>query len=259
MEAKIKFEFLSSFLSWYAFVVCKNDNLSTLRELFEFHFLPDVGFHQYKFGLSASGPSFFGRRFWNLFWKLFWNRFLSKFNPRSSFYNMENGGMIDVLTCLIAMESNIEKSEAQEREKSSADLRIRKTQHSTLSRKFIEVMSDYNKTQNDYREGCKNRIQRQLEITGKKTTSDELEQMLDSDNPNVFSQQVSPSLSLLLAVYLLNCKWEWFVLDRDGWPAGKTGSRWCATAPSGNPQTRKLHQGTARHVHGHGYARRKSG
>ena len=52
-------------------------------------------------------------------------------------------------------------------------------------------MSDYNKTQNDYREGCKNRIQRQLEITGKKTTSDELEQMLDSDNPNVFSQQVN--------------------------------------------------------------------
>ena len=88
------------------------------------------------------------------------------------------------------MEGNIEKSEAQDREKSSADLRIRKTQHSTLSRKFIEVMSDYNKTQNDYREGCKNRIQRQLEITGKKTTSDELEAMLDSDNPNVFSQQV---------------------------------------------------------------------
>ncbi|XP_075251281.1 syntaxin-1A-like isoform X4 [Convolutriloba macropyga] len=91
---------------------------------------------------------------------------------------------------LKTMESNIEKSEAQDREKSSADLRIRKTQHSTLSRKFIEVMSDYNKTQNDYREGCKNRIQRQLEITGKITTSDELEQMLDSDNPNVFSQQI---------------------------------------------------------------------
>ena len=98
------------------------------------------------------------------------------------------------LSFFSAMEGNIEKSEAQDREKSSADLRIRKTQHSTLSRKFIEVMSDYNKTQNDYREGCKNRIQRQLEITGKKTTSDELEAMLDSDNPNVFSQQVRTML-----------------------------------------------------------------
>lgn len=46
----------------------------------------------------------------------------------------------------------------------SADMRIRKTQHSTLSRKFVEVMTDYNKTQTDYRERCKGRIQRQLEI-----------------------------------------------------------------------------------------------
>ena len=51
--------------------------------------------------------------------------------------------------------------------KASADLRIRKTQHSTLSRKFVEVMTEYNRTQTDYRERCKNRIQRQLEIQGK--------------------------------------------------------------------------------------------
>ena len=36
--------------------------------------------------------------------------------------------------------------------KASADLRIRKTQHSTLSRKFVEVMTEYNRTQTDYRE-----------------------------------------------------------------------------------------------------------
>lgn len=47
---------------------------------------------------------------------------------------------------------------------STADLRIRKTQHATLSRKFVEVMTDYNKTQTDYRERCKGRIQRQLDI-----------------------------------------------------------------------------------------------
>ncbi len=35
--------------------------------------------------------------------------------------------------------------------KASADLRIRKTQHSTLSRKFVEVMTEYNRTQTDYR------------------------------------------------------------------------------------------------------------
>lgn len=39
------------------------------------------------------------------------------------------------------------------------------SQHSTLSRKFVEVMSEYNATQSSYRERCKGRIQRQLEIS----------------------------------------------------------------------------------------------
>lgn len=61
------------------------------------------------------------------------------------------------------IEQNIEQEE--QTNKSSADLRIRKTQHSTLSRKFVEVMTEYNRTQTDYRERCKGRIQRQLEIS----------------------------------------------------------------------------------------------
>ncbi|XP_077509963.1 syntaxin-like isoform X1 [Amblyomma americanum] len=72
----------------------------------------------------------------------------------------------------------------------SAELRIRKTQHSTLSRKFVEVMTEYNKIQNDYRERCKDRIRRQLEITGKMTTDEEIEEMLESGNPAIFTQGI---------------------------------------------------------------------
>ena len=39
------------------------------------------------------------------------------------------------------------------------------SQHSTLSRKFVEVMTEYNTTQSKYRDRCKDRIQRQLEIS----------------------------------------------------------------------------------------------
>ncbi|XP_045475452.1 syntaxin-1A-like isoform X2 [Harmonia axyridis] len=87
---------------------------------------------------------------------------------------------------------NIEHSIEQEEQtnKSSADLRIRKTQHSTLSRKFVEVMTEYNRTQTDYRERCKARIQRQLEITGRQTTNEELEEMLEQGNPAVFTQGI---------------------------------------------------------------------
>ncbi|TMW40337.1 hypothetical protein DOY81_014583, partial [Sarcophaga bullata] len=79
---------------------------------------------------------------------------------------------------------------AQVGNKSSADFRIRKTQHSTLSCKFVEVMTEYNRTQTDYRERCKNRIQRQLEITGRTTTNEELEDMLEQGNPAIFTQGI---------------------------------------------------------------------
>ncbi|XP_036135342.1 syntaxin-1A isoform X1 [Molossus molossus] len=89
---------------------------------------------------------------------------------------------------LKSIEQSIEQEEGLNR--SSADLRIRKTQHSTLSRKFVEVMSEYNATQCDYRERCKGRIQRQLEITGRTTTSEELEDMLESGNPAIFASGI---------------------------------------------------------------------
>uniref|UniRef100_A0A672F7W4 Syntaxin-1A n=1 Tax=Salarias fasciatus TaxID=181472 RepID=A0A672F7W4_SALFA len=89
---------------------------------------------------------------------------------------------------LKSIQNTIEHEEGQNR--SSADLRIRKTQHSTLSRKFVEVMSEYNTTQSDYRERCKGRIQRQLEITGRNTTNEELESMLESDNPAIFTSGI---------------------------------------------------------------------
>lgn len=89
---------------------------------------------------------------------------------------------------LKVIEQGIEQEEQVN--KASADLRIRKTQQSTLSRKFVEVMTEYNRTQTDYRERCKGRIQRQLEMTGRTTTNEELEDMLESGNPAVFTQGI---------------------------------------------------------------------
>ncbi|XP_043115838.1 syntaxin-1A isoform X1 [Puntigrus tetrazona] len=86
------------------------------------------------------------------------------------------------------IQQTIEQEEALNRpNRPSAHLRIRKTQYSTLSRKFVEVMTEYNATQSDYRERCKGRIQRQLEITGRNTTNEELETMLESNNPSIFT------------------------------------------------------------------------
>lgn len=89
---------------------------------------------------------------------------------------------------LKVFEQDIEKEERVN--KASADLRIRKTQHSSLSRKFVEVMTEYNRTQTDYRERCKAKIQRQLEITGRTTTNEELENMLEQGTSAVFTQGI---------------------------------------------------------------------
>ncbi|KAK3792353.1 hypothetical protein RRG08_045898 [Elysia crispata] len=89
---------------------------------------------------------------------------------------------------LKVIEHNIEQEE--QTNKSPADLRIRKTQHATLTRNFVEVMNDYNACQIDYRDRCKGRIKRQLAITGKETTNEELEGMIESGNPAIFTQGI---------------------------------------------------------------------
>ncbi|XP_014877796.1 syntaxin-3-like [Poecilia latipinna] len=78
-------------------------------------------------------------------------------------------------------------------ERASADLRIRKSQHAILAKKFVEVMTKYNEAQVDFRDKSKGRIARQLEITGKKTTDEELEEMLEGGNSAVFSAGITES------------------------------------------------------------------
>ncbi|CAF0967237.1 unnamed protein product [Adineta steineri] len=95
----------------------------------------------------------------------------------------------DVRQRLKTMETELEQ-EGNENAWRTADLRIRKTQHATLSRKFIDVMNSYRNAEIEYRERCKARIQRQLEITGRSVTEGEVEEMLESGNPAVFTQGI---------------------------------------------------------------------
>ena len=46
-------------------------------------------------------------------------------------------------------------------------------------RRFVEVMTEYNQIQVDYREASKQKIKRQMELAGQKPTDEELEQMLE--------------------------------------------------------------------------------
>ncbi|XP_063050502.1 syntaxin-2 isoform X2 [Engraulis encrasicolus] len=93
-----------------------------------------------------------------------------------------------VRTKLKSMEQSLPPDDTAHRV--SVDSRIQKTQHTVLSRKFVEVMTQYNETQVAFRERSKGRIQRQLEITGRVTTNEELEDMLESGNPSIFTSDI---------------------------------------------------------------------
>lgn len=87
------------------------------------------------------------------------------------------------------IQNQIEQEESQSNQ--TADFRIKKTQHSTLSRTFIKVMNEYNQEQNLYRDRCKQRIERQLGIIGKAATDNEIEEMIeqskDGKNLQIFT------------------------------------------------------------------------
>ncbi|XP_059199441.1 syntaxin-3 [Centropristis striata] len=78
-------------------------------------------------------------------------------------------------------------------DRASADLRIRKSQQAILAKRFVEVMTKYNEAQVDFRDKSKGRIARQLEITGKATTDEELEEMLEGGNSAVFAAGITDS------------------------------------------------------------------
>ncbi|MED6253196.1 Syntaxin-2, partial [Ataeniobius toweri] len=113
------------------------------------------------------------------------------------------GNAYVVRTKLKFMEQSIPKDDIVNR--ASVDFRIQKTQHIVLSRKFVEVMTQYNETQVSFRERSKGRIQRQLEINrtstservyflllaaGRVTTNEGLEDMLESGNPSIFTSDI---------------------------------------------------------------------
>ncbi|VDM01847.1 unnamed protein product [Schistocephalus solidus] len=110
-----------------------------------------------------------------------------------------------VRTSLKQLEASIQQEEAANGD--AADIRIKKTQHSTIARRFLTVMQDYSKAQTDYRDANKQRIRRQMEIVriepievgpdagltepaDRRITDEELEDMLESGDPQIFTQSI---------------------------------------------------------------------
>lgn len=75
---------------------------------------------------------------------------------------------------------------------SSGDLPMRKTQHAALKKKFIETIQRYQDIERTYQQKYRQRVERQIKIVQPNATPDEIERVLDSDEPpQIFAQSVS--------------------------------------------------------------------
>ncbi|XP_026105780.1 syntaxin-11-like [Carassius auratus] len=95
----------------------------------------------------------------------------------------------DVLSRLQKMDAHAKELE-EEHGLNSAVARIARTQYATLSNNFRDAMTEYNDAEMDHKESCKRHIQRQMEIVGRDVTGDQIEEMLENGQWNIFNDNV---------------------------------------------------------------------
>ncbi|XP_049914180.1 syntaxin-11b.1 [Epinephelus moara] len=95
----------------------------------------------------------------------------------------------DVLGRLKEMDNTAHKLE-EEHGSNSAVTRIARTQYACLSNGFRDAMFDYNEAEMSHRENCKAQIQRQMEIVGREVSGEEVEEMIEKGQWNIFTDNV---------------------------------------------------------------------
>ncbi|XP_061756534.1 syntaxin-11b.1 [Nerophis ophidion] len=94
-----------------------------------------------------------------------------------------------VLSHLRDMDSTAYKLE-EEHGSNSAIARIARTQYASLSNGFRDAMFDYNEAEMSHRDNCKAQIQRQMTIVGRDVTGDEVEEMIEQGQWNIFTDNI---------------------------------------------------------------------
>ena len=70
------------------------------------------------------------------------------------------------------------------------ELRLKKTQLSTQSNRFLEVWTEYNTLQVEFRDKAKEALARNIKITNNNMTQEEIEEKLDKGDISVFSSAI---------------------------------------------------------------------
>jgi len=74
--------------------------------------------------------------------------------------------------------------------KGSAQWRIRTNTHGSLTRKFMDLMQEYQELQTIFKNKFKERVERQYKIAKPDATQEEIEEALESGDTEIFAQQI---------------------------------------------------------------------
>lgn len=73
----------------------------------------------------------------------------------------------------------------------SAEWRVRSNMHGSLTRKFLELMAEYQELQTKYKNKYKDRVERQIKMVKPEATEADIEQVLESGTANqIFAEQI---------------------------------------------------------------------
>jgi len=97
-----------------------------------------------------------------------------------------------------SLRNKLKKMDAENKELSSKDkgqepakIRIRQNMHSTLTKKFLELMSQYQEVQTKFKNKYRERVERQYLIVKPDATADEIDQIMESGEAQaIFARQI---------------------------------------------------------------------
>ncbi|KAG0298777.1 Plasma membrane t-SNARE, secretory vesicle fusion [Dissophora globulifera] len=75
----------------------------------------------------------------------------------------------------------------------SPEIQIRRTQAASLKEKFLKTLRRYQSAESEARRNYQGRMERQYKIVNPNATPDEISQVVESDNPQIFAQSVLQS------------------------------------------------------------------
>jgi len=103
-----------------------------------------------------------------------------------------NAAATQVRNKLKAMDIENKDFARQRSNEGSSEARIRINMHGTLTRKFVDLMGDYQEIQTKYKNKYRERVERQYRIVKPTASKEEIEQAFDSGDiqPEIFTQQI---------------------------------------------------------------------